>query len=54
MTIKKSKNPSFTRHLRVFINSSAPPEEIKVTGEKLLVALYNGQEKDVLNTPCFQ
>ena len=45
VAIKKSKNPSFTRHLRVFLNISAPLEEIKVTGEKLLVALYNGKEK---------
>ena len=52
--IKKLKNPSFTRHLRVFLNSSAPPEEIKVTGEKLLVALYVGKEKDDLNTLRFQ
>ena len=52
--IKKAKKPSFTRHLRVFLNSSATPEEIKVTGEKLLVALYNGKERDDLNTLRFQ
>ena len=34
--IKKAKKPSFTRHLRVFLNSSATPEEIKVTGENYL------------------
>ena len=54
MAIKKSKNPSFTRHLRVFLNSCASPEEIKVTGEKLLVTLYNGKEKDNPNTLHFQ
>ena len=52
--IKKARKPSFTRHLRVFLNSSATPGEIKVTGEKLLVALYNDKERDDLNTPHFQ
>ena len=44
--IKKAKKPFFTRHLRVFLNSSATPEEIKVTGKKLLVASYNGKKKE--------